>query len=64
MIQEGQANPGFFNDDAAMKMTLEQGLHAGRGQRLDHCGVHSARAEQAAEQQTGHPMQGMSIWVR
>ena len=25
MIQEGQANPGFFNDDAAMKMTLGKG---------------------------------------
>lgn len=25
MIQEGQANPGFFNDYAAMKMTLGKG---------------------------------------
>lgn len=25
MIQEGQANPGFFNDDAAIKMTLGKG---------------------------------------
>ena len=25
MIQDGQANPGFFNDDVAMKMTLGKG---------------------------------------
>lgn len=25
MIQEGQANPGFFNDDAAMKMAMGKG---------------------------------------
>ena len=25
MIQDGQANPGFFNDDAAIKMVLGKG---------------------------------------
>lgn len=25
MIQDGQANPGFFNDNAAMKMALGKG---------------------------------------
>ena len=50
MIQDGQANPGFFNDNAAMKMALEVAEREGadivyRGsKRLDHRRMHPARS--------------------
>ena len=42
MIQDGQANPGFFNDNAADEDGFGQRMYNRRSKRLDYCRLYTA----------------------